>query len=206
MLCSNEGAHPFIGCAQLSTFFKRMIRLGHNDNGNQIFYHVEGKRCPGCAMVINKTEGCNHIVCRCSYAFCYVCLEKWESKHYMCNPSEGDERILALETSSKDIKRIVWIEERKRDLSCSFLVGELLMLARFLSAKRYVEISEGNCSNTRSSQMEITIKRLISYALLINNEKSISRSKYKMLCCDAKELVLYLLNVEHSNSKNKNTV
>jgi len=31
------------------------------------------KRCPKCGTMVERTEGCNHMTCRCAYEFCYVC-------------------------------------------------------------------------------------------------------------------------------------
>jgi hypothetical protein len=31
------------------------------------------KRCPRCKLPVFKTEGCNHITCRCGCHWCYVC-------------------------------------------------------------------------------------------------------------------------------------
>jgi E3 ubiquitin-protein ligase RNF144 len=42
------------------------------------------KRCPKCHVFIEKTEGCNHMVCRCNHEFCYVCLANWTEQHYSC--------------------------------------------------------------------------------------------------------------------------
>lgn len=39
-------------------------------------------------MFINKSEGCNHITCRCRCEFCFVCSEKWDTTHYKCQEKE----------------------------------------------------------------------------------------------------------------------
>ncbi|KAL4512406.1 hypothetical protein ABPG72_005408 [Tetrahymena utriculariae] len=31
------------------------------------------KKCPSCKFYIEKSEGCDHITCRCGYEFCYLC-------------------------------------------------------------------------------------------------------------------------------------
>ena len=33
-------------------------------------------RCPKCRTVIERSEGCNHMSCRCGYEFCWLCGEK----------------------------------------------------------------------------------------------------------------------------------
>jgi len=42
------------------------------------------KRCPTCQVFIERTEGCNHMTCRCGHNFCYVCLADWAEDHYRC--------------------------------------------------------------------------------------------------------------------------
>ncbi|THU83807.1 hypothetical protein K435DRAFT_420391 [Dendrothele bispora CBS 962.96] len=34
--------------------------------------------CPGCKQMVEKTEGCHHMVCRCNAEFCYGCGAVWE--------------------------------------------------------------------------------------------------------------------------------
>lgn len=41
------------------------------------------KQCPRCRTVIEKDEGCNHIVCGCcDFNFCWLCLKEHEEDHY----------------------------------------------------------------------------------------------------------------------------
>ncbi|KAH7868862.1 uncharacterized protein C8R40DRAFT_801919 [Lentinula edodes] len=35
--------------------------------------------CPGCKALVELTEGCSHIVCRCRSEFCYRCGSVWAS-------------------------------------------------------------------------------------------------------------------------------
>ncbi|KAK1366997.1 putative E3 ubiquitin-protein ligase RNF217 [Heracleum sosnowskyi] len=39
------------------------------------------RKCPSCKFYIEKTEGCDHITCRCSYEFCYRCGSEWSEEH-----------------------------------------------------------------------------------------------------------------------------
>ncbi|KAG0053089.1 hypothetical protein BGZ83_001681 [Gryganskiella cystojenkinii] len=43
---------------------------------------MKWKQCPSCKHMVEKISGCNHMTCRCSHQFCYVCAAKWScSKH-----------------------------------------------------------------------------------------------------------------------------
>ncbi|KAF2681960.1 hypothetical protein K458DRAFT_489045 [Lentithecium fluviatile CBS 122367] len=35
------------------------------------------KQCPSCGHMICKDKGCKHMTCRCTYEFCFVCLQQW---------------------------------------------------------------------------------------------------------------------------------
>jgi len=41
------------------------------------------KRCPapGCGHVVERTEGCNHMCCRCGVDFCYACGKQYTSSN-----------------------------------------------------------------------------------------------------------------------------
>ena len=43
------------------------------------------KSCPGCQHIVERLEGCLHIVCsRCQTAFCYRCSKKWDDCESTC--------------------------------------------------------------------------------------------------------------------------
>ncbi|XP_045822235.1 E3 ubiquitin-protein ligase RSL1-like [Trifolium pratense] len=46
------------------------------------------KRCPNCSMFVNRSRGCNDMLCRCGCHFCYRCGKKWgfHTRH-KCNSS-----------------------------------------------------------------------------------------------------------------------
>lgn len=43
------------------------------------------QRCPKCKMYVEKSDGCIHITCRCTYEFCYQCGSKWTGSHSGCH-------------------------------------------------------------------------------------------------------------------------
>ncbi|OMO65973.1 Zinc finger, C6HC-type [Corchorus olitorius] len=38
-------------------------------------------KCPSCHMMVEKTEGCIHMTCRCKFEFCYRCGAEWSEDH-----------------------------------------------------------------------------------------------------------------------------
>ncbi|KAH8600117.1 hypothetical protein B0O99DRAFT_503957 [Bisporella sp. PMI_857] len=42
------------------------------------------KQCPHCGFILNKTEGCLHMTCRCRAEWCYSCLRDWGSCNSTC--------------------------------------------------------------------------------------------------------------------------
>lgn len=54
-------------------------KLNKNDRGREDIMLVklakqkEWQQCPKCNFYVEKTEGCNHMKCRCKFSFCYRC-------------------------------------------------------------------------------------------------------------------------------------
>nr|GMC54405.1 probable E3 ubiquitin-protein ligase RNF217 [Ipomoea batatas]GMC55132.1 probable E3 ubiquitin-protein ligase RNF217 [Ipomoea batatas] len=42
------------------------------------------QKCPKCKMLVEKSEGCLHMTCRCKHQFCYRCGKEWSSTHGAC--------------------------------------------------------------------------------------------------------------------------
>ena len=35
------------------------------------------RRCNRCKFIVEKSQGCDHMTCRCGYEFCYICGGKY---------------------------------------------------------------------------------------------------------------------------------
>ncbi|CEI41451.1 hypothetical protein FVEN_g12728 [Fusarium venenatum] len=44
------------------------------------------RRCPKCMSMIERESGCNHMMCRCYYEFCFRCGRKWPGHNRPCCP------------------------------------------------------------------------------------------------------------------------
>ncbi|KAK1577643.1 hypothetical protein Q3G72_023512 [Acer saccharum] len=65
-------------------------RLNEDERGREDLMVVElakdnkWGRCPHCKFYVERTQGCPHITCRCSYQFCYGCGSEWTDTHGGC--------------------------------------------------------------------------------------------------------------------------
>ncbi|KAL1732501.1 hypothetical protein EV714DRAFT_206578 [Schizophyllum commune] len=68
----NEGAHVGRTCEENA----RDVQRKHDERLNDALIAEQNfKRCPTCQVLVEKTEGCNHISCRCGAHFCWRCTQ-----------------------------------------------------------------------------------------------------------------------------------
>ncbi|CAG8143619.1 unnamed protein product [Penicillium nalgiovense] len=67
-VCSKCGDLFHLGwsCSKDSEI-KAMLQLAKDNNW---------QRCSNCLYLVEKVDGCNHIVCRCGHRFCYLCGQR----------------------------------------------------------------------------------------------------------------------------------
>lgn len=69
------------------------------------------KQCPSCKFWVEKAEGCDHMTCRCSYEFCYICGGKYGECTCMDDVDDDEEDEVSQEYLSSEEE-----EEMLRDL------------------------------------------------------------------------------------------
>ncbi|GLE01372.1 hypothetical protein PINS_up010202 [Pythium insidiosum] len=86
-----EEAHAPVTCEQLQTWQEKC--RNESETANWILANT--KKCPKCAVRIEKNQGCNHMTCRkCMHEFCWMCMESWDKHgsgtggYYKCNRFE----------------------------------------------------------------------------------------------------------------------
>lgn len=75
--------HPGVDCEEFQ-------RLNEDERGredlmvNMLAKEKKWMRCPRCKFLVEKSQGCLHITCRCQFQFCYGCGAEWTSNHGGC--------------------------------------------------------------------------------------------------------------------------
>ncbi|XP_055337251.1 uncharacterized protein LOC129587492 [Paramacrobiotus metropolitanus] len=79
-------------CKEAETYHNVMAGL-NDDPFNRygrvkLRYYANTKKCPGCKLIMEKGEGCNHMSCNCGMQFCWFCAQPLD-KHYGPNGYRG---------------------------------------------------------------------------------------------------------------------
>lgn len=63
----------------------RMVAQWEEQEANNIWFERFTRACAGCGTRVNKSAGCNHMICsKCQAHFCYRCGQKVSRGFYMC--------------------------------------------------------------------------------------------------------------------------
>jgi len=86
---------------------KKWLKKSDDDSETFNWLSANTKECPKCNCTIEKSGGCNHMVCKnqsCRADFCWVCLGPWQphgSAWYSCNRYDEDEAKAARDAQEK---------------------------------------------------------------------------------------------------------
>jgi hypothetical protein len=67
--------------------FQKLPNKLHSAAGAGVFDLAQSKnwkRCPKCGHMVERTEGCNHMQCRCRTQFCYGCGGRFQKGTGRC--------------------------------------------------------------------------------------------------------------------------
>ncbi|CAJ1010650.1 putative IBR domain, a half RING-finger domain containing protein [Leishmania naiffi] len=84
------------------------------EGANLAYILSRTKQCPECKKTIEKSGGCNHMTCKCSHEFCWVCLGPWRQHsgdYYSCRNVEHH-GAAASEEAMDSSKRFTYHYER----------------------------------------------------------------------------------------------
>jgi hypothetical protein len=66
-------------CAQLQAL-PANLRSAEDAAMLQLSAKQQWKQCPKCMQMVERSEGCNHMLCRCGSGFCYKCGQPYKDK------------------------------------------------------------------------------------------------------------------------------
>ena len=111
---------------------------------------VNTKMCPKCRSSIQKSGGCNHMVCKlCQFEFCWVCSEEWKRHgqgtggYYSCNRFDAEKSKKTTSDATKtNLERYLHYYHRYSNHEQSKKIEDKLRLATEEKMKRMQEEGE----------------------------------------------------------------
>ena len=151
--CLKESHRP-CSCELIDKFFK-LNRITSLDDYDKRWIEANTKECPNCHQKIQKSQGCNYMLCDkkaggCGKAFCYVCETDWEKHskdHFNCN--KYTEAVKRKENERKKIQKDLEYEIKKFERYDFYY-------PRYMNYKTSVEV----CKTTFKSNLEEKIQLL----------------------------------------------
>ena len=152
--CLKESHRP-CSCELIDKFFK-LNRVTSLDDYDKRWIQANTKECPNCHQKIQKSQGCNYMLCDkraggCGKAFCYVCETDWElhsKDHFKCN--KYTEAVKKKEIEAKQIQKDLEYEIKKFERYDFYY-------PRYMNYKTSVEV----CKTTFKSNLEEKIQLLM---------------------------------------------
>ena len=156
--CLKE-AHRPCPCGLVTSFFKlpkpelKIISKEKAEDYNKQWIEANTKECPHCHKRIQKSYGCNYMLCDkkaggCGKAFCYVCETDWElhsQDHFSCN--KYNEIIKQKEEKAKKLNQNLM--EELKDTQFDFY------FRRFVLCKENLEITQTVFKNDLKEKIEL---------------------------------------------------
>ena len=137
--CLKEPHRP-CSC-ELVDKFTSIKRNTNNEEDDNRWIMANTKECPHCHQKIQKSQGCNYMLCDpkaggCGHAFCYVCETDWSkhaNDHFNCN--KYTDAIKKKEENAKRIQKELDADIRKYERYDFYY-------PRYMNFKNAVEICE----------------------------------------------------------------
>lgn len=185
----NKEAHRPCDCNIIS---KWEIR-SKSDSDNEKWITANTKSCPHCRAKIEKSQGCNYMLCvkevgGCGKAFCYVCEVDWEKHakdHFKCNmyTPEIKEKENQANQLKAELQRYKFYFDRYMNYSSAVKFAEKLIPAieiiqKKLMTNKGLPLSELNflkeaLQTVISSKRTLKNSYVFGYYLKDGNEKKL---------------------------------
>ena len=196
--CSKE-SHTPIPCDMFNKWNKLKVNnyfyLNSEEEKSDKWIQANTKECPMCHLRIEKSRGCNYMLCDkkvggCGYAFCYVCETEWSKHsddHFFCNKYQSEE-VKKKEKNAEKLKEdleIELIEEEFLKLEMNFGMNKRLYFyySRYKNYKESIEI----CNSSLKKELEEKIGILNAIHYLNSEDVNLIR--------DAVETVIKTKNI-----------
>jgi ariadne-1 len=151
--CLKESHRPCT-CELIDKF----IGLNRNtslDDYDKRWIEANTKECPHCHQKIQKSQGCNYMLCDkraggCGKAFCYVCETDWDKHskdHFNCN--KYTEAVKQKEANAKKVQKDLDLEIKKYERYDFYY-------PRYMNYKQSVEV----CKTTFKKSLEEKVQLL----------------------------------------------
>lgn len=89
MTCRVCGTTICLACKNRRHSGEECLEAGLQRDLKRLADDKNWQSCPGCRAIVERTDGCSHITCRCSTHFCYRCGARWR-KCFCHRDSAGD--------------------------------------------------------------------------------------------------------------------
>ncbi|KAI1109816.1 hypothetical protein F5Y14DRAFT_466334 [Nemania sp. NC0429] len=92
-ICTScHAQHEGLSCAEYQD-----VSSGRREANERLKKEIGIKDCPKCKTLLEKTEGCNHMTCRCGAHICWVCLGIFDSSSACYNHMNQEHGGIGLE-------------------------------------------------------------------------------------------------------------
>ncbi|EMD34340.1 hypothetical protein CERSUDRAFT_117213 [Gelatoporia subvermispora B] len=110
--CGLDSDHRPLNCKLVS----KWVSSARNDAGTAQWIKANTRTCPHCQKPIEKSGGCNRILCRhCSYQFCWLCMKNWDVHGYnnaVCNVWKEPDPDEDMTTAKANLERWLFYFDR----------------------------------------------------------------------------------------------
>jgi len=139
--CTSDSDHRPVPCHWVGSWQKNT----REDAGTAQWIKANTRECPKCSNNIEKSGGCNRMVCRhCQYQFCWMCRQNWDVHGYadnMCSIWKEPERDESMTAATKNLEKWLFYFDRFNNHEVSAKLDQALCEA---TEERMVEVQEAS--------------------------------------------------------------
>lgn len=139
--CNLDSDHRPVVCHWVSMWQKNT----REDAGTAQWIKANTRECPKCSNSIEKSGGCNRMLCRhCQYQFCWMCRQNWDVHGYSdtaCSIWKEPERDEVMTAATKNLEKWLFYFDRFNNHELSAKLDQALCEA---TEEKMVEVQEAS--------------------------------------------------------------